>query len=164
MAAAASQMEKGGEIMNIQLRKRHRFMWMIIGIGLPLLCLTAIENIPVRPTADIARHACPAAITNCGIYDVEHSHMEAFDAWLTKGDSTTVFQIDVLQPPKSAFTLVYVGSGDQPNESWHLLGAVEGMGSYSFQMNKSFGDAVVPITFYDALNKQVLNLTTRTVQ
>ena len=39
--------------MNVKLRKRHRYIWMVLGIALPLLCLEAIEAIPQNV---IARH------------------------------------------------------------------------------------------------------------
>ena len=141
-------------------------MWMIIGIGLPLLCLTAIENIPTRPTADIARHACPAAIANCGLSgDLEHIHLEAFEASFSQLDSTTIIKVNVVQPLKSAFTLAYLGTPDQAKEDWQLLGAIEGMGDYQFTLNQLLDkEQVHGITFYDALKEQVLNSLTRTVQ
>lgn len=139
-------------------------MWMIIGIGLPLLCLTAIENIPARPTANIPQHACPAGITNCGASDdPEHIHAEAFKIDITTQDSTSTVSVNVLQPLKSAYTLAYLGSPDEPKKNWRLLGSLEGMGAYEFVIKERLAGEV-NITFYDALNEQVLNSLTQTVQ
>lgn len=153
--------------MNLNLRKRHRLMWMVIGIGLPLLCLTAIENIPARPTAEIPRFACPDGITNCGITgeegDIEHLHLDAFSAGISLQDSVSTITVEVLQPLKSAYTLAYLGSPEQSKDSWRLLGALEGMGNYEFRVNEQFAGEV-NITFYDALNEHVLNHLKPTVQ
>jgi len=141
-------------------------MWMVIGIGLPLLCLTAIENIPARPTANIARHSCPAAIANCGLLgDIEHMHLEAFDAEMQATDSTTSIKIIVEQPLKSAYTLAYLGSPGESKDSWKLLGSLAGMGDYHFTVNEApHPEVVYGLIFYDVLNDQVLNSITRTIQ
>lgn len=150
--------------MNLQLRKRHRLMWMVIGIGLPLLCLTVIENIPIRPTANIARHSCPANMTNCGLTgDIKHIHLEAFEASIAAQDSTSTILVKVVQPLKSAYTLAYLGSPDQSKDDWRLLGSLEGMGDYEFQANERM-TGEVSITFYDVLNEEVLNSLNPTVQ
>jgi len=141
-------------------------MWMVIGIALPLLCLTAIENIPTRPTANITRQACPGGITSCGLSDdPEVIHQEAFEASLMAADSATLVKVKVVQPLKSAFTLAYLGSPEQPKDDWQLLGSIDTMGDYEFTVNQVLDKELVhSITFYDALKEQVLNHLTTTVQ
>lgn len=165
MAHSAEKVDERRPTVNVKLRKRHRSMWLIIGIALPLLCLQAIESIPQRPIAGIPITACPTTIGNCGaILDIEDQHLEAFDATLTENDSITTIKILVEQPLKSAFTLAYLGSPDQTKEKWRLLGSIEEMGTYTFEVNESFGNSVVGIIFYDVLNEQMLNSITRTTQ
>ena len=160
MALAAEQVEKGGKTMNIQLRKRHRYMWMVIGIGLPLLCLTAIENIPTRPTtATILPNTSPLDITNCEPFEVaEGTNHGGFQATMTKSDSSMLIKVKFTEPLKSAFTVAYLGSPEQPKESWKLLGSLESVGDYDFTINKAGGSmSSVDLTFYDALNEKVLS-------
>ncbi len=159
MALAAEQVEEGGETMNIQLRKRHRYMWMIIGIGLPLLCLTAIENIPARPTtATIIPNTSPLDITNCEPFEVmEGTNHGGFQATMNMSDSSMLIKVKFTEPLKSAFTVAYLGSPEQPKESWKLLGSLEGVGDYDFTINKASGGKSVDLTFYDALNEKVLS-------
>ena len=119
--------------MNVKLRKRHRMMWLVLGIGLPLLCLQAIESIPQRNIAQIPIISCPADITDCGVAERYEIFEQVMDIKVLKGPNYDHINISFDQPLVSAFTVAYLGNNaDGPSEDAVLLGGINGMGQYSF--------------------------------
>lgn len=139
--------------MNVKLRKRHRYIWMVLGIALPLLCLEAIENIPRNVIADIPRHSCTLGIGICGIDD------KSAQASITSSanfDQSTI-SVSVNGPLKSAFTLVYLSSAQEINADAVLLGSIEGMGDYDFQISSLNAQGIMPyLVIVDQLNDNTL--------
>ena len=128
---------------------------MVLGIALPLLCLQAIENIPKNVIAKVPRHSCPVGITDCGIVDDHNRHQHAFDYELESIDSIQYLKLSVVQPLKSAFTLVYQGNSEEI-ENAQLIGQVNQMGDYQFKLQQTIQNQVFSIFLYDKLNQKVL--------
>lgn len=153
MASFINESKERRTLMNVKLRKRHRYMWMVLGIALPLLCLEAIENIPKDVIADIPRHSCTLVGGVCGISesDTEGSII------VNPNIQNSVISLSVNGPLKSAFTLVYLSSDQQVNEEAQLIGSIEGMGTYDFEVseNHSFGDNPY-LVIVDKLNSTTL--------
>lgn len=144
--------------MNIKLRKRHRYMWFVIGIGLPLLCLEAIEAIPDRPTADIPRTTCPIGVTSCGMTEYDQDHFlehDVFEMSTEAYDSSKVLKISFDRPLQSAFTLVYYSTKAEIDDSAVLLGSLAEMGSYEFPLMSDPRNAF-NVILYDKLNQRQL--------
>ncbi|OEK06254.1 hypothetical protein [Roseivirga misakiensis] len=116
--------------MNVKLRQRHRYIWMVMGIALPLLCLEAIEGIPQNVIADIPRHSCTLDIGICGInYEGDSQAIQ-----IEQVKSKNSFGVVVNAPLKSAFTLLYLSNKQEYDESAVLLGAINSMGEYNFDL------------------------------
>ena len=142
--------------MNIRLRKRHRYMWMVLGIALPLLCLEAIEGIPRNVIADIPRHSCPAGISNC-ITDHEQYKPDSVFTWhIFDNDSLVRINLQVKKPIKSAFTTVYLQHDDMGLNS-QLVGQVNGMGEYSYDVARNDFEKARGIFIIDELKRIVFD-------
>lgn len=153
MAYSIEKSQKGGAIMNVKLRKRHRYIWMVLGIALPLLCLEAIENIPTNVIADIPRHSCTLGIGICGIDDTDAKASITSTANLEQSS----ISVSVNGPLKSAFTLVYLSSDQEINDNAVLLGSIEGMGDYNFDLPKDNMHGSDPyLVIVDQLNANTL--------
>ena len=144
MAYSHEKNQKGGQGMNVKLRKRHRYIWMSFGILLPLLCLQAIENIPANPLKEIPRHACLLDIGVCGI------DSEEFPIEITQSAQEDFISINLTSPLKSAFTIAYLSNDQVFNESAEALGAINSMGKYQFAYS---GKPKQYLLLYDQLKK-----------
>ena len=130
--------------MNVKLRKRHRYLWMSLGIVLPLLCLQAIENIPQNPLKNIPRHSCLLDIGICGIDSAE------FPIEVKPSTQNGVLTLQVSSPLKSAFTIAYLSNEQTFDDSAETLGAIHSMGEYQFNWS---GEKKQYLLLYDQLNK-----------
>ena len=143
MACAFEKIKKGERGMNVKLRKRHRYIWMVMGIALPLLCLEAIEGIPENPLKNIPRHSCLLDIGVCGI------DAEEFSLSIEESTQEERITIKVSAPLKSAFTIAYLSNEQTFDSSAKPLGAIHTMGSYVFDMVGNQGQYLL---LYDKLN------------
>lgn len=142
--------------MNVKLRKRHRYMWFVIGIGLPLLCLEAIEGVQISPTAEIARVSCPADITDCGITERHVISDHAIDISVKNGSTSSLIQISYTQPIVSAFTVAYLTTSEEVDASAKLIGSLHKMDNYSFEVPNESLNGMSHIIIYDKLNDNTL--------
>lgn len=104
-------------------------MWMVLGIALPLLCLEAIEAIPQNVITDIPRHSCTLDIGVCGIDNVDYPIV------IEQNQTTNILHLKIKTPLKSAFTLAYISKSQELNEAAVLLGTINSMGEYSFDID-----------------------------
>lgn len=142
--------------MNVKLRKRHRYMWFVIGIGLPLLCLEAIEGIQIRPTAEIPRLSCPADITDCGITERHEISDHAINIKVDEYQDSSLISISFTQPLVSAFTVAYLTTSEEVDESAKLIGSLQEMANYTFEVPKESLNGMSHIIIYDKLNDNTL--------
>lgn len=149
MANTDEKSKERRAIMNIKLRKRHRYMWMVLGIALPLLCLEAIEAIPQNVIGDIPRHSCTLDIGICGIDDAEYPIV------IEQVQNNNTLSVQVKAPLKSAFTLAYLSSKQELDESATLLGAIHTMGDYSFKIENQINTGSY-LLLVDKLNDKTL--------
>ncbi|MBO3700283.1 hypothetical protein [Roseivirga sp. E12] len=149
MANLTQESKEGRAIMNVKLRKRHRYMWMVLGVALPLLCLEAIEAIPENTIADIPRHSCSLDIGICGIDNAEYPII------IEQSKSANVLSLKIKAPLKSAFTLAYLSDTQELNENASLLGAIHTMGDYSFGL-ESQESSQRYLLLVDKLNNKTL--------
>lgn len=133
--------------MNIKLRKQHRYIWMVLGIALPLLCLEAIEAIPKNVIADIPRHSCTLDIGVCGIDETDYPIV------IEQVQNNNRLNIQVKAPLKSAFTLAYLSSSQELDKNATLLGGIHTMGKYSFDIEDQIGNYLLLV---DKLNDKTL--------
>lgn len=126
---------------------------MVLGIALPLLCLEAIENIPNNVIADIPRHSCTLGIGICGVTEGDAK----VSITSTADFSQSTIKVSVNGPLKSAFTLVYLSSDQEVNAQAVLLGSIEGMGDYDFELPKDNTQGSDPyLVIVDRLNTNTL--------
>ena len=142
--------------MNVQLRKRHRVMWMVLGIALPLLCLQALETLQMSPVADIPRVSCPADITDCGITERHEVTAHAVTITVQAGDSISTVNVTYTQPLVSAFTLAYLSASPEVNTNSTLLGGLNEMGSYNFEVPNALLSGKAHLLLYDKLKGNIL--------
>jgi len=147
LAHLVEESEKGGESMNVKLRKRHRYLWMSLGIILPLLCLEAIEKIPTNALKDIPRHSCLLDIGVCGIDSDE------FPIEISQTIDGNAIEVIVTSPLKSAFTIAYLSNQQAYDDSAIPLGAIHSMGDYTFNWS---GEEKQYLLLYDKLNKATI--------
>lgn len=139
--------------MNVKLRKRHRYMWMVLGVALPLLCLEAIEVIPKNVIADIPRNYCPHGISTCVL--PVHTMFQGEDNLEIRFDKDRL-KLNLKSPLKSAFTLVYLSEESKNVEGANLLGQLNEMGKYEVSINKKDFEEVKYLILYDQLNDHVI--------
>ena len=142
--------------MNVKLRKRHRYMWFIIGIGLPLLCLEILEDIKLRPIAEIPRVSCPLDMTTCGITERHEISDHSMQMSVATRNGVGVVEINYTQPIVSAMTIAYLSDSEELGSNAKLLGGLNEMGSYSFEMNDSDLNGMTHIIVYDQLKSNSL--------
>ena len=142
--------------MNVKLRKRHRMMWLVLGIALPLLCLEALESIPKRNIAQIPIVSCPADITDCGITERHEISEHILEIKVVPGDSISQVQVAFDQPLVSAFTVAYLSQGESVSENSPLLGGLNGMGAYTFKVPAQMLSQHSNLVIYDKIKAQTL--------
>ncbi|MFT6216298.1 MAG: hypothetical protein ACJAS3_002707 [Roseivirga sp.] len=142
--------------MNVKLRKTHRYIWMVLGIGLPLLCLEAIEHIPENPLARIPMNICPVGITTCDVVASHETDYHAFEWSYDLIDSTTTLKLDLVRPLKSAFSLVYLSKKESPDNTSILLGSLNEMEHYEFSFPWGTASEMDNILVWDKLNNKQL--------
>ncbi|PIQ50176.1 MAG: hypothetical protein COW03_01575 [Cytophagales bacterium CG12_big_fil_rev_8_21_14_0_65_40_12] len=142
--------------MNVKLRQRHRYIWMVMGIALPLLCLEAIEHIPANPLARIPINICPVGIANCEVVSSHDIDYHAFEWSYDIIDETTTLKLDLVRPLKSAFSLVYLSKGESPDKNSILLGGLNEMKHYEFSFPWGTASKMDHILVWDKLNNKQL--------
>jgi hypothetical protein len=146
--------------MNVKLRQRHRYIWMVMGMALPLLCLEAIEQIPANPLARIPINICPVGIVSCGFSEYDEVHFLALDVFkieITEYDSTALVSIDFSVPLKSAFTIAYYSPNEQIDNQSIALGSIQGMGSYRFNLRNDWPSKDFNIIIKDVLKNKIIH-------
>ncbi len=124
-------------------------MWMVLGIALPLLCLEAIEAIPKNVIADIPRHSCSLDIGICGIDNADYPIV------IEQSQAANTLDLKIKTPLKSAFTLAYISRSQELNEDAVLIGAINSMGEYSFDIDTQIDDQTY-LLLVDKLNDKIL--------
>jgi len=142
--------------MNVKLRQRHRYIWMVMGIALPLLCLEAIEHIPANPLARIPINICPVGIANFEVVSSHDIDYHAFEWSYDIIDETTTLKLDLVRPLKSAFSLVYLSKGESPDKNSILLGGLNEMKHYEFSFPWGTASKMDHILVWDKLNNKQL--------
>ncbi len=156
MAISVKKSEERSLFMNVKLRKRHRYIWMVLGIALPLLCLEAIEHIPKNVIGDIPRYSCPAGIASCG--EFSHSdYYHSFETEIETKDSISNLIVTVKQPIVSAFTTLYIDKSEEITSQSLLIGLLNGMGKYEFQVPNEIINDSFTLFFHDKLNNKTFH-------
>ncbi|MEX0314578.1 MAG: hypothetical protein AB3N18_10400 [Allomuricauda sp.] len=100
---------------------------MLLAVVLPILLVIVIKDLDFNPTE---RPSNTSEIATNSIKQVEHDVM---DMTIVKNTDAYVLQLNLKQPLKSASSVVYGLSGNEGEN--HAIGQIEGVGSYTFQLN-----------------------------
>ncbi len=141
--------------MNIQLRKRHKRIWLGLFIPFALILVLGMNAIPKNSIEDIPINYCPLGITNClATHDDEKA---LFEFHYENQDSVAKVVVAFENPLKSAFTLVYLSEEENPTDQSILLGEINEMDIYPFFIPWSRIPGKGYLVIYDQLKKRVLH-------
>jgi hypothetical protein len=136
--------------MIIELRRRHYYTWLTIGILLPIGFVWAVLNIPKMPS-DNFNKTTAAAYPNV-VKNVETASLTAQLRQNTEGG----YQIEflVLKPLIGAANQLYLStSTDKPLQT--VLGALGNTGAYYFPLpNTVLSESPLILTVYDAIKRK----------
>ena len=136
---------------------------MVLGIGLPLLCLEAIEHIPENPTAGIPMNICPLGISTCASPDYDKAHFLAHDVFkieATQLEDSVFINLSFNAPLKSAFTIVYYSKKEDIDRDAVALGSVQEMGKYKFDIKPEWLKNDFNLIIKDVLKNKIIYLET----
>lgn len=127
--------------MDADLRKRHKYSWLLLAILLPILLVFIIKDLDFNQFENISQE------TNAS------SSNDMVDANLSKSKGTYVLELNVKSPLKSASSIVYALNMKGQKDS--KLGLINGVGSYTFPSKKEIKGIIIQ----DVLkNQEILKL------
>ena len=136
--------------MILPLRNRHRSIWILLAVVLPIAFVGAYLIIPERPEGRILlnnqRVANPGAvITN---QTITANLIGSPDQGLT-------LEVRLPQPLKSSFVTAYISSDDQewPGNAL-LLGTLQGIGTYQFEIKEE--EIRTRLILYDEIKQELI--------
>ena len=129
------------------LRKAHKYIWLLIAIGIPVLIVFSIKDLDVFSSKNLLLTEIEATKSNV-IKVVENDLIKAS---LIKKDSTNYIEVILKSTLKNPSSLVY--GLDQNDEKGELIGQLTTIGIYNFELEQSLKGIVV----YDALKETLIS-------
>lgn len=127
--------------MDANLRKRHKYSWLLLAIILPILLILIIKDLNFNQPENISYETNGSSSNNM------------VDANLTKSDGAYILELNVKYPLKSASSVIY--ALDMKREKGTKLGQIKGVGSYTFPSEKEIQGIIIQ----DVLkNQEILKL------
>lgn len=139
--------------MNVQLRKRHQKIWIVLLFVVGTFMTLGLTNIPINPIADIPINYCLEGISSCtlGIHDEVYTG-EGVQFTL----QNTTLTLDLKVPLISAFTLIYASNATDKTGQSKLIGQVSEMRQYAFEIDPLLIGGLDHLLLYDGLNKHTI--------
>jgi len=133
--------------MTSGLRKAHKYIWLLIAIGIPVFIVFSIKDLDVFSSKSISLSEIEATKSNV-IKVIENDLIKAS---LIKEDSTNYIEVILKSTLKNPSSLVY--KLDQNDEKGELIGQLTTIGVYKFELEQSLKGIVV----YDALKETLIS-------
>ncbi len=127
--------------MDAQLRKRHKYIWLVLVVMLPVLLGFVIKDLNFSSQKTITKQLANGSI----LKEIKTDNVHAV---LRKQDSGYLLEVNLIKPLQSASNLLQ-GVADTSKEVF-VIGQLEGMGLYRFDLDQD----IQGIMIYDALKKQ----------
>jgi hypothetical protein len=128
-------------------RKAHKYIWLLIAIGIPILILFSIKDLDVFSSNNMSSSEIKATKSNV----IKVAENDLIKVSLIKIDSTNSIEVILKSTLKNASSLVY--ELQKNNKKGKLIGQLTTVGIYNFQIKQSLKGIVV----YDALKETLIS-------
>ena len=133
--------------MTSGLRKAHKYIWLLIVIGIPILIVFSIMFLDVFSSKNISSLEIKATKSNV----IKVAENDLIKASLIKMDSTNSIEVILKSPLKNPSSLVY--GLIKNDEKGVLIGQLTTVGIYNFELKKPIKGIVV----YDGLKEKLIS-------
>ncbi|TAI46850.1 hypothetical protein [Flagellimonas allohymeniacidonis] len=128
--------------MDAKLRKRHKIIWIVLAPVLMVLLIWVAKDLGFSQNSEIVKLETTSSTA------MAKAENEKVSAVLLNNQERSILEIVVKSPLRSTSSVVFALTGTQERET--LLGQLEGVGSYSFQVE----EGVKGIIIKDPIKKQ----------
>jgi len=128
-------------------RKAHKYIWLLIAIGIPALIVFSIKDLDVFSSKSDSISKVEATKSNV----IKIAENELIKASLIKMDSTYSIEVILKSTLKNPSSLVYeLYKNDEKGE---LIGQLTTVGIYNFELKQSLKGIII----YDALKETLIS-------
>lgn len=127
--------------MDAQLRKRHKYIWLVLAVVLPVLLVFVIKDLDFSSQKAITEQLADGSI----LKEIKTDNIHAV---IRKQDSGYILEVNLKTPLQSASNLLQ-GVGDTSKDVF-VIGQLEGIGLYRFDLDRDIDGIII----YDALKEQ----------
>lgn len=127
--------------MDAQLRKRHKYIWLVLAVVLPVLLVFVIKDLDFSSQKAITEQLARGSI-------LKEIKTDAIHATLRKQDSGYLLEVNLKQPLQSASNLLQGVVGT--SKDVFVIGQLEGVGLYRFDLDRDIDGIMI----YDAFKEQ----------
>ncbi len=128
-------------------RKAHKYIWLLIAIGIPILIVFSIKNLDVFSSKKFSLSEIEATKSNI----IKVAENDLIKVSLIKKDSTNSIEVILKSTLKNPSSLVY--ELIENNEKSVLIGQLTNVGIYYFDAKESLKGIVI----YDALKEKLIS-------
>ncbi|PWL37785.1 hypothetical protein DKG77_13505 [Flagellimonas aquimarina] len=115
--------------MDANLRKRHKYNWLLLAIIMPILLVLIIKDLDFDPHENGAQESTSSASNDMVNID------------LIQTANAYIVELNVKSPLKSAASIVY--ALDKKGVKGTKLGQINGVGSYTFPSEKEINGILI---------------------
>lgn len=116
-------------LMDANLRKRHKYNWLLLAIIMPILLVLIIKDLDFDPLENRDQETTSSASNDMVNID------------LVQTANSYIVELNVKSPLKSAASIVY--ALDKKGAKGVKLGQINGVGSYAFPSEKEINGIVI---------------------
>lgn len=148
--------------MILRFRKRHRMMWLLIGVLLPVLYMVALL---ARP-GELSLEGTPISQPATQVLKELASNSQ-LDAWLTKDELDNHYvEVEYKETVQHPLATFYLGAKEDGKiDAYRLLGAVGAQGRQRFPVDSLvMAQAVQYLLQYDPVKKEKVSTTALKMQ
>ena len=127
-------------------RKAHKYIWLLIAIGIPFLVVFSIKDLDVFSSKSLSLSEIEATKNNV----IKVAENELIKASLIKMDSTNSIEVILKSTLKNPSSLVY--ELQKNNEKGKLIGQLTTVGIYNFELEESVKGVII----YDTLKESLI--------
>jgi len=126
-------------------RKAHKYIWLLIAIGIPVLIVFSIKDLDVFSSKNVSSSKIEATKSNV----IKVAENDLIKASLIKIDSITSIEVILKSPLKNASSLVY--ELNKNNKKGKLIGQLSTVGIYNFEVKQHLKGIIIYDTLKEAL-------------
>ncbi|MEO1049886.1 MAG: hypothetical protein AAFX87_04655 [Bacteroidota bacterium] len=142
--------------MIIPLRKRHFLIWIVLGILLPIMAITAFINVQKIPPSEVTFNKQSPPLP-----DIKHEAQDEYVKINIRANASGEYQLEtiILQPFVSASSLIYLSNSSNPADfdQAAFVGSITAKGVYRFKIPASSinNRDMVNVIFYDKVKENI---------